>query len=320
MDIANPIYDVVFRYLMDDNRAAKLIISAIIGQTIETLEFRTTEKTVRPKGTTLTVHRLDFSASVRTEEGELRKILIELQKAKFPHDIIRFRRYVGREYQNPENHETRKIGKKNTITVVPLITIYLLGYPLDHTDSPVVKINRKYIDVVTGEEILKKEDFIESLTHDSFVVQIPYIKNKRRHKLLRLLSIFDQSRKVERGHFLRFDEAEYPEEYRRIVRRLQKAIAEPEIRETMELEDELLADLEDKEREVFEERAAREEAQAKAEKERIAKEEAQAKAEEAQAKAEEAQAKAEEVQAKAEKAFKEVERLTRLLEAKSSQE
>ena len=31
MLIANPIYDVVFKYLMEDSKIAKLVISSIIG-------------------------------------------------------------------------------------------------------------------------------------------------------------------------------------------------------------------------------------------------------------------------------------------------
>jgi hypothetical protein len=34
MLIANPIYDVVFKYLMEDNKIAKLIISKIINDEI----------------------------------------------------------------------------------------------------------------------------------------------------------------------------------------------------------------------------------------------------------------------------------------------
>ena len=39
MYIANPIYDVVLTYLMEDNKVAKQFISAIIGEQIEELEF-----------------------------------------------------------------------------------------------------------------------------------------------------------------------------------------------------------------------------------------------------------------------------------------
>ena len=45
MQIANPIYDVVFKYLMEDAKIAKLLISSIIGEEIETLDFRPQEFT-----------------------------------------------------------------------------------------------------------------------------------------------------------------------------------------------------------------------------------------------------------------------------------
>jgi hypothetical protein len=45
MHIANPIYDVVFKYLMEDAKVAKLLISSIIGEEIEELDFRPQEFT-----------------------------------------------------------------------------------------------------------------------------------------------------------------------------------------------------------------------------------------------------------------------------------
>ena len=38
MYIANPIYDVVFKYMMEDGKVAKLSIPSIIGQEVELLE------------------------------------------------------------------------------------------------------------------------------------------------------------------------------------------------------------------------------------------------------------------------------------------
>ena len=34
MEIANPIYDVVFKYMMEDNTVAKLLISSIIEEDV----------------------------------------------------------------------------------------------------------------------------------------------------------------------------------------------------------------------------------------------------------------------------------------------
>ena len=81
------------------------------------------------------------------------------------------------------------------------------------------------------------------------MIQIPYLGPERRNATERLLAIFDQHRKVEQdGHLLDVDEQDYPEEYRKVVRLLNGAVSEPDIRKTMEVEDEILAELEDKER------------------------------------------------------------------------
>ena len=39
MRIANPIYDVVFKYMMEDLKVAKTFIAAIIGEDVEELDF-----------------------------------------------------------------------------------------------------------------------------------------------------------------------------------------------------------------------------------------------------------------------------------------
>jgi hypothetical protein len=81
MEIANPIYDVVFKYLMEDNDIARLIISTIIKQNVISLELKPQESTVELKIGSLTVYRLDFAAKIETEQG-LKTVLIEIQKAK----------------------------------------------------------------------------------------------------------------------------------------------------------------------------------------------------------------------------------------------
>ena len=43
MRIANPIYDVVFKYLLDDEKVARLVLSALLGKEILELAFRPTE-------------------------------------------------------------------------------------------------------------------------------------------------------------------------------------------------------------------------------------------------------------------------------------
>jgi len=233
--IANPIYDVVFKYMMEDAKVAKILLSAIIGEEVEMLELLPQENTLELEKRSLTVYRLDFSAKIRTAEG-LKNVIIEVQKAKFSSDIMRFRKYLGDQY------------RKNDL---PIINIYFLGHQLESVQNPFIKIKRDYYDGVTGEVIRQKEAFIESLSHDSFVIQVPHLKKKYRSELEALLSVFDQSN-ITSGdeHILNIDEQSYPEKYRELIRRLQRAVAEPDMRKKMDIEDEVLKDLEDLERQI----------------------------------------------------------------------
>jgi len=249
MEIANPIYDVVFKYLLDDSKIARLFLSAIIGEEIAELTIQPQENLVELEKRALTVYRIDFSAKIKTVTG-YKQVIIEIQKAKFATDIMRFRKYLALQYEKKDNvyYDTKETRRK----ALPILSIYFLGHKLDHTIAPVIKVQRLYYDLSTGKEIKDKEEFIESLTHDSFIVQIPYLREKRQTELEQLLSIFDQNYTGESAHVLNINENLYPEKYREIIRRLQRAISEPGVRKIMDVEDELLEELEDMERALAE--------------------------------------------------------------------
>jgi len=269
MQIANPIYDVVFKYLMEDSKIAKLLISSIIKQEIEILEFRPQEFTAeieknkvvtkkkknknttnKSESTFFTVYRLDFSAKIKTPDGE-KIVLIEIQKAKFATDIMRFRKYLGTQYSNKENVYTAEKDGKRRKRVCEIISIYFLGHELENIHGvPVIKSQKTYIDVSSGKEIKQKEYFIDSLNHESYTIPIPELKEKRRNELEKLLSVFDQDNLTSDHHILNVKEEDFPEEYRELIRRLQKAANEPEIRKKMDLEDEIIQELEEREREL----------------------------------------------------------------------
>ena len=99
MLIANPIYDVVFKYMMEDLKVAKTFISAIIGEQVQKLDFCPQEQTTKYKEGSLTVVRMDFLARIKTAEG-YKSVIIEMQKALLSSDLRRFRRYVGSQYQS----------------------------------------------------------------------------------------------------------------------------------------------------------------------------------------------------------------------------
>ena len=88
--------------------------------------------------------------------------------------------------------------------------------------------------------------FVESLTHDSIVVQLDRLKGRRRTDLEQLLMVFDQDL-AERSnpHWLDILEENFPERYREVLRRLVRASAEKEVRDGMDVEDDYLATLQD---------------------------------------------------------------------------
>jgi len=247
MHIANPIYDTVFKYMMSDSKVAKTFLSAIIDEKIVELDFTSTEYTLK-KGIDKTqidrtleqivVCRFDFAAKIETENGDYKTIIIELQKAKFAADIMRFRRYLGTMYQSAEN-----TSDKHRVKARQIYCIYLLNYEIDLSDSPIIKVDYVVSDLTTGEELNKKNEFIESLNHKSWIVQVRQLKEKRRNELESLLSIFDQDNITEDKHILNIDESQFIEEYRHIIRKLREAYESKQVREEMQMEDDYINEL-----------------------------------------------------------------------------
>jgi hypothetical protein len=186
MVIANPIYDVVFKRMMENDKVAKFFIGTLLNQTIETVEVKPQEFTYTDELAGLAVFRLDFIATIKTETGELIKVLIEIQKARNEIDLMRFRRYLAEQYKKEDEINGVKV-------VLPITTIYILGFKLKEIDAPCLKVERNYKDLVNKTIIETKSDFIEKLTHDSYIVQVDRITNSYQTKLDKLLSLFEQN-------------------------------------------------------------------------------------------------------------------------------
>ena len=237
MIIANPIYDVVFKYLLEDIEIARELLSTILGEEIIGLEVKPQETAMENQASSVSILRFDFKAVIKTQTGELKKVLIELQKAKQMFDVMRFRRYLGDNYRKEDDilHGNNDVEKRP----LPIITIYFLGFPLDNIKTAVVKINREYRDVVTQELIDVKEDFVELLTHDSYLIQIRLLAGKSRTKLEQVLRVFSPEFKTKDKHQLDFmGDLDQPL-VKKMVDRLGRAIASDEMRDKMDVEDEI---------------------------------------------------------------------------------
>lgn len=291
MEIANPIYDVVFKYLMEDNKVAKLFLCAVTGLDIISLDLLPQELAVHPDAKTrpipialnLSIYRLDFSAKVREAGGSEKVIIIEIQKSKFTNESMRFRKYLGKQYMNANFFQwvTETTGRRYK-SGIPILPIYILGEKIGgFEDIPVIYVNRCIRDRYTKEILEQRNHFIESLFHQGIIINIPALSRKRRDELELLLSIFDQDNRQENHHIMNVREVDFPERFRPIIRRLQAAIQEKEIQDIMTVEDDFLSELNEYENRIEEEKKLKEE-------ERRQKEEALRKQEEALRKQEEA--------------------------------
>jgi hypothetical protein len=248
VQIANPIYDVVFKYMMEDNAVAKLLLSSIIGSEVISLDPKPQEyiktKVSPAPGVDLTVYRLDFSAKIETTEGP-KLVLIELQKATYPDDIMRFRGYLGAQYSKPENvvkikREAKVKGKIVEIEKnIPLqiYCLYFLGEDAGIPNTPVIEVNHIAHNVSTNEVINTRNRFIESLHHRSWIIQVNCLKEPRRTELEQLLSVFDQDNRSADFHILNVREEDFTEKYRPLIRRLKMAASSSEIKRKMRDED-----------------------------------------------------------------------------------
>lgn len=188
--VANPIYDSVFKYLMEDERIARTLLSALLKKEVLHVEQRPHEYSNVAKGD-ISMLRIDFAATVRESDGAQRLILIELQKTWLETETLRFRQYLGAQYSRKSNIDAESSGRY----ALPMVAVYLLGHRVGDIEEPVLYVNHKSYDY-NGREVTKgiPDPFVESLTHNSIIVQIPLLPYRINNRLSRVLSVFDQSK------------------------------------------------------------------------------------------------------------------------------
>ena len=251
MNIANPIYDTVFKYLMEDERIARTILSALLKENIVKVEVRPHEYSNGQKEV-LSIFRIDFGATVRKENGDEQLILIELQKTWLPTETLRFRQYLGVHYQNPKNIVSDSVDRH----ALPMVAVYLLGHTVGDIEEPVIYVRHQTFDY--DEHPVTKglpNAFVDSLNHNSIIVQIPRLHGKVNNHLDKILSIFDQTRvSAESQHYLSLDEQAYDSsdtEMQPILHRLLMAASSVEMRQDMNVEDEYYSIIKEQEGKVY---------------------------------------------------------------------
>ena len=243
--LANPIYDAVFKYLMEDERIARTLISALLKKKVVHLEQRPHEY-VNTTRNNISMFRIDFGATIREDDGHEHLVLIQLQKTWLETETLRFRQYLGAQYNRKENI----VGKGKATHALPMVAVYILGHLVDGFHVPVVYVNHKTYDYDGNLlETNAPSPFVDSLTHNSIIVQIPLLHGQVNNRLEKVLSVFDQTRMSGNNtQTLAIDENQYADDsdMMYLLHRLTAAAASAEIRQDMNVEDEYYQAIEDR--------------------------------------------------------------------------
>lgn len=248
--VFNPIYDSVFKYLMEDDKAAKVLLGNILDKKIKVLTLKNNDYTIVTEDG-MKIVRLDFCATIidkKTKQQEV--VTIELQKAFDEEEVVRFRKYLGLQYQHEAN--TIKITKthrktKEQYTVLKpmhIYAIYILGHSLGpELEFPVIKGKYVFEDADGNTIVLKKRyEFTDGVTHDLYIIQIQHLDPKPRKHLDKLLSIFDQRQIIDKNDpkFVNLDEfRDSSDDYKTLVTRLYKATMDEDMRGKIDHEEEI---------------------------------------------------------------------------------
>lgn len=233
--IANPLYDTVFKFLMEDKRVSAIIIGRLLQKRIKSISQRNNDVT-QAGVDGLRLLRLDYAAVVEDDNGDEVEVCIELQRASTETEVERFRQYLATQYSNKANVDKRG-------NPLHIISIYFLGHNLDKDETPAVM----YVDHVCRDEglqILKmpKLTFVEAMTHNLIIVQTLKLKPRPNTLLGRLLDIFRIKPEMRSDKTIEYDEREDEDDTGMVtvLRRLEQAAANEKLKKEMLLEDELL--------------------------------------------------------------------------------
>jgi hypothetical protein len=234
MLIANPIYDSIFKAAMQKKRLAKFFIGTLLEQEVLDVDFRPQETVYTDERNRPRIFRVDFAAIIKTDDGNSRKILIEVQKALVADDIWRFRRYLG-------EHYSMRDGDSNN-DALPLVTVYILGFDMPDFPYPCVKVGREYIDLLNHRPIKERNKFLERVTHDSYVVQVGSIPDRRgQSRLEELLAIFEQKNFADPNKRTKsFDGTLTDNGANAMLRELNYLITDPETQHELDMETEAI--------------------------------------------------------------------------------
>ncbi len=299
VEMLNPIYDSSFKFLMSDEKVARILLSTMLKRNVTELSTASQEyvdyiNSVRAEGKDYPVYRLDFKATITdtstdSDGNEVTRdetVLIELQKVWLQTELLRFRKYLGGQYSDPQNVGTDGVTPRH------IVAIYLLGHQIPMMTEPIAYGYGNALVDYDGRPIAMsgKSSFVDSLTHDIVIVQIPRLPSKPGNAAERLLNVFDQRFRLASDHCV----VSMPDDAawdggagkREIVNKLREGLLDPDMRRKISVEQEILWEMDQRDLQIEQYKAEAEKNKAEAEKNRAEAEKNKEEAEKNRAEAE----------------------------------
>ena len=182
--VCNPIYDTVFKYLVEDERVAKVLLGGILNKKIESVEIKGHECAYQSDDNNLKLLRFDFVGTVENPDGTKETVTIELQKASEPEEVMRFRKYFGIQMASESNAD---------------YGIFILGHSLgEGFEYPLIKGRTVFYDEDDNVLNFKTQcEFIKGMTYHLYIIQIPFLPEKPKKPLEKIFRAFDQRYRLE---------------------------------------------------------------------------------------------------------------------------
>jgi hypothetical protein len=196
---------------MEDERVAKVLLGGILNKKIETVEIKGHECAYQSdENNSLKLLRFDFVGTIENPDGTKETVTIELQKASEPEEVMRFR-------------------------------IFILGHSLGKGfEYPLIKGSTVFYDEDDNVLNFKSQcEFLKGMTYHLYIIQIPFLPEKPKKPLEKMLRAFDQRYKLEYdSKYLELSEdKDKDSDFNIIFNRLLYAAADEQLRGNLDLED-----------------------------------------------------------------------------------
>ena len=223
--IANPLYDAVFKRIMEEERIAKTFLSAILQR--EVVSIKICQDGFRNiKSNSISIFKMGFVASIKNNENSNELTNIRLYKTWVDTDVLEPRQHLAwQRYIEEKNSDG--MGDES----LPTISVFLLAHRIGDFETPVA-----------------------CPAPDNIIVQLPIISKTQNSSQKKVLSIFDQARTCrEDKHLLKVDYTPYDgdTDMEYMIKMLLSMASDPDMQYQMNLEDEFISLLEKKDTEIL---------------------------------------------------------------------